>query len=109
MEVKNSYENSDELDSIIEVLKKTLAPLAEQRCSSIAEVCSLLAPAVESAFDCDAKAENAAESQGRPEDAPTEDGQQREDQTENDEESTQPILPILPIQFEPLCTNISSP
>lgn len=46
MEVKNSYENSDELDSIIEVLKKTLAPLAEQRCS-IAEVCSLLAPAVE--------------------------------------------------------------
>lgn len=101
-EVKASYENSDELESILEVLKKTLACRAEQRCT-MADVSVLLAQAVESPFDHD------AEPQGRRKDAPTEDEHTRDDQTESDEDSTQYMHPILPIPFNPFYDDVSSP
>lgn len=107
-EVKDNYGNSDGLEAIIEVITKTLAPLAEGRCS-MADVCSSLARAVESALDCDAKVENTAEPQRQPQDSSTEDGHQRDDQTENDEDSAQSVPPILPIPFEPFYNDVSSP
>jgi serine/threonine protein kinase len=106
-EVRHSYENSDELNSVIEVLTKTLVRQAEERCS-MTYVCSLLASVISPAPDSDAKVENYAESQSQPEDSPTEDIHSGEDYAEKDEDnaSTESVYQILPIPFEPFYNDV---
>jgi hypothetical protein len=108
-EVRHSYENSEELYSVIEVLTKTLVRQAGERCS-MAYVCSLLASAVSPAPGSDAKVEDSAEPQSQSEDSPTEDIHSGEDYAEKDEDntSTESVYQILPIPFEPFYNDVGS-
>jgi serine/threonine protein kinase len=104
-EMNGSYVNSDELDPVIEILEKTLAPFAEQRCS-MAEVCSILARAVTLESGADVETENAAGMQEYEPDMHTEELLQN-DHTDKDDDSARSVNPILPIPFEPFYNDVS--
>ena len=106
-EMNVSYAHSDELDCVIDVLRKTLAPMAEQRCD-MAEVCSLLARVVVSASDSDPEMENTSGPQDHTPEVLIEEVL-RDDRTKISDDDNQSVKPILPIPFQLFYNDVSSP
>ena len=106
-ETKNSYEETDEVEVITEVLRKTPKPLAGSRCS-MADVCSLLASAVDPMSSLDSQDEESEGVQYQHNVVPAEDVCTDENQSQSNNYVEGLMEPILPIPHEPFYNDVSS-
>jgi len=103
-EVKERYDASDELDSVVSVLTRTLAPLPEDRCGMI-DVSLLLEQWIELQDGSDDSAEYVSDVQVDTESIAPQGVRALDRDTESDED----IHPILPIQSEPFYNDVGLP
>jgi serine/threonine protein kinase len=101
-EVKDRYDPSEQLDCVMAILAKTLAPLPQDRCG-MTEVLSLLAPWVDISDDYGGNAEYAPDIQGEIEEGSSKNAHVPEIESDED------MQPILPIQPEPFYNDVSLP
>jgi hypothetical protein len=101
-ELRESYDPSDELDSMIEILKQTLAPLAEQRCN-MADVCSFMSQWVEATDESDGSVDDAPRMQ---KDAVS-NVRLRDDPAKPEEDSAKSVDFIHPIPSETFYNDVS--